>query len=100
MRISDWSSDLCSSDLWFIDLSHRRGRSILQERHERGAMLVDRALLRAEILEHNQARYDEDVHEHCPGHSPAAGLRMPFRARQEAGIPHIGRASLREKGWP
>src|SRR3546814_7458563 len=29
--------------IWFIDLSHRRGRSILQERHERGAMLVDRA---------------------------------------------------------
>src|SRR3546814_5964282 len=72
MRISDWSSDVCSSDL----------------RHERGAMLVDRALLRAEILEHNQARYDEDVHAHCPGHSPAAVLAMPFRARKEAGIHH------------
>lgn len=74
--------------IWFIDLSHRRGRSILQERHERGAMLVDRALLRAEILEHNQARYEEDVHAHCPGHSPAAVLAMPFRARKEAGIHH------------
>src|SRR3546814_20348227 len=27
--------------IWFIDISHRRGRAILQERHERGAMLVE-----------------------------------------------------------
>ena len=35
--------------IWFVDLSHRRGRSILQERHERGAMLVARDILQAEI---------------------------------------------------
>src|SRR3546814_9459873 len=62
--------------IWFIDLSHRRGRSILQERHERGPMLGDRALLRAELLQHNQARYDADVHAHCPGPSPPPVLAM------------------------
>src|SRR3546814_6730613 len=31
--------------IWFIDISHRRGRAILQERHERGAMLVDQDIL-------------------------------------------------------
>src|SRR3546814_3668260 len=120
MRISDWSSDVCSSDLldpnkrvnvtlptgeimrtvmqavpyipevikawaiamrgllgaflvsvfmtipvaiWFVDLSHRRGRSILQKRHERGAMLVDRDILHAEISQPNLEKFEEDAKE-------------------------------------
>lgn len=74
--------------IWFIDISYRRGLFILQERHERGAMLVDRALLRAEILEHNKARYEEDARALCSGHSPSAVLTMPFHARKDAGIHH------------
>src|SRR3546814_5337002 len=65
--------------IWFIDLSHRRGRSILPERHERGALLVDRAPLRAQILEHNPARYEEAVHAHCPGHSDPKSTRLQPR---------------------
>ncbi|MBN2974126.1 type IV secretion system DNA-binding domain-containing protein [Roseomonas aeriglobus] len=43
--------------IWFVDISRRRGRSILQERHERGAMLVERELLLAEVSQHNQAAF-------------------------------------------
>ncbi|KKW90324.1 type IV secretion system DNA-binding domain-containing protein [Sphingobium chungbukense] len=74
--------------IWFVDLSHRRGRSILQERHERGAMLVDREILQTEIAEHNRAKFEEDVRALLPGLSPAQVLALPFRARKEAGIHH------------
>ena len=35
--------------IWFVDFSKRRGKSILEERHQRGAMLVDGAELAAVI---------------------------------------------------
>jgi len=74
--------------IWFVDLSHRRGRSILQERHERGAMLVDRAILLAEISEHNRAKFEEDAKSLFPGLTPRQVLALPFRARKDAGIHH------------
>lgn len=74
--------------VWFIDLSHRRGRSILQERHERGAMLVDAEILRAEILAHNRTKFEDDVRNLYPGTSPQQVLAMPFRERKEGGIHH------------
>jgi type IV conjugative transfer system coupling protein TraD len=52
--------------MWFVDLSRRRGRGILEERHERGAMLVDRAVLVAEIRAHNGAELARE----CDGLSP------------------------------
>src|SRR3546814_5123848 len=42
--------------IWFIDISHRRVRAILQERHERGAMLVDRDNLLNEIKEDRKSK--------------------------------------------
>ena len=74
--------------IWFIDISNRRGRSILQERHERGAMLVDRSVLLAEIAEHNRAKFVEEAAELFPGLTPRQVLALPFRARKEAGIHH------------
>lgn len=74
--------------IWFVDLSHRRGRSILQERHERGAMLVDRSILQTEISEHNRAKFEEDARALFPGMSTRQVLALPFRARKEAGIHH------------
>jgi type IV conjugative transfer system coupling protein TraD len=74
--------------IWFVDLSHRRGRSILQERHERGAMLVDREILQTEIAEHNRTKFEEDARALLPGLPPAQVLALPFRARKEAGIHH------------
>lgn len=74
--------------IWFVDISNRRGRSILQERHERGAMLVDREILLEEINEHNRAKFEEEAAELFPGMSPRQVLALPFRARKEAGIHH------------
>ncbi len=74
--------------IWFVDISHRRGRSILQERHERGAMLVDRSVLLAEINEHNRIKFEEEAADLFPGLSPRQVLALPFRARKEAGIHH------------
>ncbi|MFD1103572.1 type IV secretion system DNA-binding domain-containing protein [Sphingobium olei] len=74
--------------IWFVDLSHRRGRSILQERHERGAMLVDRSILQSEISEHNRAKFEEDARSLFPGMSSRQVLALPFRVRKEAGIHH------------
>ncbi|WP_454890505.1 type IV secretion system DNA-binding domain-containing protein [Sphingopyxis chilensis] len=74
--------------IWFVDLSHRRGRSILQERHERGAMLVDRDILHAEISQHNLEKFEEEVKVSFPSLSPGQVLRLPFRTRKEGGIHH------------
>ncbi|RVT38668.1 type IV secretion system DNA-binding domain-containing protein [Sphingobium algorifonticola] len=74
--------------IWFVDISHRRGRSILQERHERGAMLVDRTVLLAEINEHNRAKFETEASDLCPGMSPRQVLALPFAKRKQAGIHH------------
>ncbi|MBX9699012.1 MAG: type IV secretion system DNA-binding domain-containing protein, partial [Acetobacteraceae bacterium] len=74
--------------IWFVDISHRRGRSILQERHERGAMLVDRSVLLVEINEHNRVKFEEEAADLFPGLSSRQVLALPFRARKEAGIHH------------
>lgn len=74
--------------IWFVDISKRRGKSILQERHERGAMLVDVQLLRSEIIEHNRIKFEEDIAQLCPGMKPAEVLRLPFAERKARGIHH------------
>jgi len=74
--------------IWFVDLSHRRGRSILQERHERGAMLVDRGILQSEITDHNRAKFEEEANSLFPGLPSRQVLALPFRARKQAGIHH------------
>ncbi|MCF8706978.1 type IV secretion system DNA-binding domain-containing protein [Rhizorhapis sp. SPR117] len=74
--------------IWFVDISYRRGRSILQERHERGAMLVDREILVSEINRHNLAKFEEEARNLFPGLSSTRVLQLPFRARKESGIHH------------
>lgn len=74
--------------IWFVDISRRRGKGILQERHERGAMLVDRDVLFSEIAQHNAAKFGEDARQFFPRLSPAAVLRLPFIQRKAGGIHH------------
>ncbi|WP_374945190.1 type IV secretion system DNA-binding domain-containing protein [Sphingomonas sp.] len=74
--------------IWFVDISRRRGKRILQERHERGAMLVERDVLAAEIAQHNVGKFEEDAAQFFPGTSPSAVLRLPFAARKKGGIHH------------
>jgi type IV conjugative transfer system coupling protein TraD len=74
--------------IWFVDISRRRGKTILQERHERGAMLVDRAVLVSEIAQHNAAKFAEDARQFFPRLSSNAVLRLPFSERKAGGIHH------------
>lgn len=74
--------------IWYVDFSARRGKAIIQERHERGAMLVDRDLLFSEIAQHNKAEYIQEVERLFPGETPADVLKLPFKARKAGGIHH------------
>jgi type IV conjugative transfer system coupling protein TraD len=74
--------------IWFVDISRRRGKSILQERHERGAMLVERDVLLAEVSQHNYAAFEKEARECFPDVSPKRVLQLPFAERKAAGIHH------------
>ncbi|AOR81118.1 type IV secretion system DNA-binding domain-containing protein [Novosphingobium resinovorum] len=76
------------SSIWYVDFSRRRGGSIMEERHERGAMLVDRDLLYKEISQHNQTKFVEEAKDLFPDLSAKGVLALPFAARKAAGIHH------------
>lgn len=83
--------------MWFIEYSRRRGKSILEERHERGALLVPRAVLRDEIRAHNGSRFAYECSRLDPPRQPkdivvldrkekrALGIHQPYLI---AGIPY------------
>jgi type IV conjugative transfer system coupling protein TraD len=74
--------------LWFVDISRKRGKSILQERHERGAMLVEREVLHAEVVAHNLREFEAEAAQLLPGSTPAQVRALPFVERKRAGIHH------------
>jgi hypothetical protein len=74
--------------VWFVDFSKRRGKSILEERHQRGAMLVDGPELAAVINAHNRDMLDAEVAHQLPGKTLRQVLAMPLVERKAAGIHH------------
>src|SRR3546814_18454696 len=86
MRISDWSSDVCSSDLCDDALSRRTPNAVAQEQEARSvALLLERAVLlqpvrsgvRAAELDDTAALADKTAASHRRLHAvenPAAGL--------------------------
>jgi type IV conjugative transfer system coupling protein TraD len=75
--------------VWFVDLSRRRGKAILEERHQRGAMLVDAAELAAVINQHNSAALAQEIAERMPGRTMDDVMKMSFAERKAAGIHHV-----------
>jgi len=75
--------------VWFVDLSRRRGKAILEERHQRGAMLVDAAELAAVINQHNSAALAQEIAERMPGKTMDDVMKMSFAERKAAGIHHV-----------
>ncbi|MEP9404410.1 type IV secretion system DNA-binding domain-containing protein [Sphingomonas silueang] len=82
--------------IWFVDYSQRRGRDILAERHERGAALVEHAVLRAELGAYNRAQFlkeardrhgltEKQVETFTQKALAAAGLHYPYTL---AGLPY------------
>jgi type IV conjugative transfer system coupling protein TraD len=74
--------------VWFVDFSKRRGKSILEERHQRGAMLVDGPELAAVINAHNRDMLDAEVAHQLPGKTLQQVLALPLVERKAAGIHH------------
>lgn len=75
--------------VWFIDLSRKRGKAILEERHQRGAMLVDAKELAAVINQHNSAALAQELAERMPGKTMDDVMKMTFAERKAAGVHHV-----------
>lgn len=75
--------------VWFVDFSKRRGKSILEERHQRGAMLVDAAELANVINAHNRDMLGAEIADRLPGQSFDEVMKMSLTTRKEAGIHHV-----------
>lgn len=74
--------------VWFVDFSKRRGKSILEERHQRGAMLVEAHQLAAVIQDHNKAALIQEIAERLPDATFETVMAMSLEARKAAGIHH------------
>ena len=73
---------------WFVNVANKRGSSILQERHERGAMLVDKAILVADILAHNKREFENSSARLFPNMPVKQVLNMSPSMRKKAGLHH------------
>jgi len=72
--------------IWFVDYSVQRGRDILKERHERGALLVSRRLLVRAIGLHNFDEHTQECADRDPPVRPKAVLKLALRARAALGF--------------
>ncbi len=72
--------------VWFVDFSRKRGRAILEERHERGAMLVTRDVLAGEILQHNSAELARECRQLQPPRTVDQIRRMTSSQRRKIGV--------------
>ncbi|MBA3895838.1 MAG: type IV secretion system DNA-binding domain-containing protein [Sphingomonadaceae bacterium] len=73
---------------WFVSIAQRRGSSILQERHERGATLVDKAVLVADVMAHNEREFRKAAEKLFPNLTPDQVHALPFADRKAAGLHH------------
>src|SRR3546814_3466463 len=83
MRISDWSSDVCSSDLQGRHQLGARGAERVAER-DRAAMLVEPRMVAAEILEPGERHRREGLVDFIDVNVADRHARLFERARSEA----------------
>lgn len=72
--------------MWYVDFSRKRGKAILQERHERGAMLVTRDILQNEVRAHNSNRFAYECQNLSPPMLPEDAAALDRAAKRERGI--------------
>ena len=72
--------------MWFITWANKRGSDILKERHERGAMLVERPVLVREIKAHNQDQFSQECRSGTPQRNPAMVAQLSLPDRVDLGI--------------
>jgi type IV conjugative transfer system coupling protein TraD len=71
---------------WFITWANKRGKDILKERHERGAMLVERPVLLREIKAHNGDKFAEECRTGSKPRDPSAVGKLDLHDRVNIGI--------------
>ena len=72
--------------MWYVDFSRRRGKAILQERHERGAMLVTRDVLQNEVRAHNANRLAYECQNLDPAMEPKEVILLNRAQKRTLGI--------------
>lgn len=72
--------------MWFIMWANKRGRDMLQERHNRGAMLVENDVLLNAVRAHNAKNFRKECAEHDPPFDPARVAKAPVIDRVDQGI--------------
>lgn len=72
--------------IWFVDYSVRRGRDILMERHERGALLVPREDLLRAIGQYNYEEHRKECATRSPPLAPRVVVKLPVRERAMRGF--------------
>ena len=72
--------------MWYVDFSRKRGKAILQERHERGAMLVTRDILQNEVRAHNNNRFAYECQNLSPPMLPKDVVILNRASKRALGI--------------
>jgi type IV conjugative transfer system coupling protein TraD len=72
--------------IWFYNLSKSRSKNVLEERHERGATMVDKQILYHEVLAYNRENLIEECKRHVPELDPKRVAGMPAKDRLQLGI--------------
>ncbi|MEM7687511.1 MAG: type IV secretion system DNA-binding domain-containing protein [Pseudomonadota bacterium] len=81
------STFLClPAALWFVDYSRRKGDAIMQERHERGSLLIDKAIVHKAIIRHNTTEHEKELARRNPPLEPRKVLTMSLEERARAGL--------------
>lgn len=71
---------------WFVGYSRKRGREIMEEAHERGAMLVERDRLLQAIRHHNSKQLAKDVSQLRPRRRVSDVLQLTRTEARKLGI--------------
>jgi Type IV secretion-system coupling protein DNA-binding domain len=74
--------------IWYVGASKERGEKILEERHQRGAMLVDAHILAPMIDAHNRALFEQEAKQKFPDLTANQVIKLPYKVRKDAGIHH------------
>jgi type IV conjugative transfer system coupling protein TraD len=72
--------------VWFIGYSRKRGKAILKERHERGALLVSRSVLIEEVRAHNCDRFAYDCSRLDPPREPREVIALSRHEKRDLAI--------------
>src|SRR3546814_5916102 len=93
LRISDWSSDVCSSDLFMVDLATLTGAIIMALGHEHAGLFANNDMLAERLAAAGKAE-DEQLWRLPLGDAYDEGLKSPIADMQNIAGPGFGAGSI------